>query len=76
VPRVNCRRRLFDGIDDFIHQRQARWEGLRSLGPALLASSMWLDDTELIDKIGELSAACMVVSKQGRKQGGIEAPAA
>jgi hypothetical protein len=28
---------------------------------------MWLDDTELIDKIGELSAACMVVSKQGRK---------
>lgn len=60
---------LVDGIDDFIPQRQARWEGFRSLGPALLASSMWLDDTELIDKIGELSAACMVVSKHGRKPG-------
>jgi hypothetical protein len=64
---LNVLQGLVDGIDDFIHQRQARWEGFRSLGPALLASSMWIDDTELTDKIGELSAACMVVSKQGRK---------
>jgi hypothetical protein len=60
-------RGLVDGIDDFIHQRQPRWDRYRSLGPALLGSSMWIDDTELIQKIGELSAACIVVSKQGRK---------
>jgi hypothetical protein len=28
---------------------------------------MWIDDPELIHKIGELYAACIVVSKQGRK---------
>jgi hypothetical protein len=64
---LNVLQGLVDGIDDFIHQRQERWEGYRSLGPALLASSIWIDDTELIDKTGELSSACIVVSKQGRK---------
>ncbi len=28
---------------------------------------MWIDDVGLIDKIGQLSAACIVVTKQGRK---------
>lgn len=28
---------------------------------------MWIDDDELIEKIGELAGACIVVRKQGRK---------
>jgi hypothetical protein len=39
----------------------------RSLGPPILGSAMWINDDELIRKIGALSAACIVVSKQGLK---------
>jgi hypothetical protein len=61
-------RGLVEGIADFIHVRQARWRRFRSLGPVLLGSAMWIDDQDLIDKIGELSAAAIVVTKQGRKR--------
>jgi hypothetical protein len=63
----NVLRGLVDGIDDFIQLRQRRWSRYRALGPALLGSSMWIDDPKLIHKIGELYTACIVVSKQGRK---------
>lgn len=63
----NVLRGLVDGIDDFIQLRQRRWSRYRALGPALLGSAMWIDDPELIHKIGELYAACIVVSKQRRK---------
>ena len=63
----NFLRGLTEGIDDFVHVRQPRWKKFRSLGPALLGSAIWIDDPELIDKIGELTAACIVVTKQGRK---------
>lgn len=63
----NVLRGLIDGIDDFIHLRQERWTRYRKLGPALLGSAMWINDPQLIHKIGELYAACVVVSKQGRK---------
>jgi hypothetical protein len=63
----NVLRGLIDGMDDFIHVRQPRWEQFRSLGPALLGSAMWIDDPELIDKLGELSGASIVVTKQGRE---------
>jgi hypothetical protein len=63
----NVLRGLVDGIDDFIHLRQQRWSRYRPLGPALLGSAMWINDSELIHKIGELYAACIVVNKQGRK---------
>jgi hypothetical protein len=32
----------------------------------LLGSAMWIDDEELIEKLQQLSAACIVVKKQGR----------
>ena len=32
----------------------------------MLASAMWIDDPELIDKLGELSGASVVVTKQSR----------
>ncbi len=58
-------RGLVEGIDEFIKGRMTR-ERLRyrSLGPALLGSAMWIDDPELIEKIGELAAACIIVTKQ------------
>jgi len=59
---------LVDGIDDFIHERQLRWNRFRSLGPTLLGSSMWINDDLLIDKLEELAAACIVVTKQGRQE--------
>jgi len=63
----NVLRGLIEGIDDFAYGRQPRWRTFRSLGPVLLGSAMWIDDPELIDKIGELTAACIIVTKQGRK---------
>jgi hypothetical protein len=61
----NVLRGLVDGIDDFIQLRQPRWKQYRTVGPAMLASAMWIDDPELIDKLGELSGASVVVTKQG-----------
>jgi hypothetical protein len=61
-------RGLIEGIDDFIHLRQPRWRRFRSIGPVMLGSAMWIDDPVLIEKIGELSAGCIVVTKQGRKE--------
>lgn len=54
------------GVDDYVHVRQPRWGRYRSIGPALLGSVMWINDEGLIDKLGELSAACVVVRKQER----------
>jgi hypothetical protein len=64
----NVLRGLVDGIDDFVHLRQQRWTRYRPLGPALLGSAMWINDPELVHKIGELYAACIVVNKQDRDQ--------
>jgi hypothetical protein len=65
----NVLRGLIAGVDDFIHLRQPRWRQFRSLGPALLGSAMWIDDPELINKLGKLSGASIVVTKQGREPG-------
>ena len=62
----NVLRGLIDGIDDFVQLRQSRWRQARPVGPAMLASAMWIDDPELIDKLGELSGASVVVTKQSR----------
>lgn len=63
-------RGLVEGIDDFTRERQPRWKPTtRSLGPALLGSAIWINDSELIDKLATLSAACVIVRKQpGRGQ--------
>jgi hypothetical protein len=60
---------LVDGIDDFVDTRQPRWSPwVRSLGPALLGSTMWIDDDSLITKISDLEAACIVVKKKAESQ--------
>jgi hypothetical protein len=59
---------LVDGIEDFRATRQDRWRpGLRSLGPALIASAMWIDDEDVVESIGHLAAASVIVTKQGRR---------
>lgn len=62
----NVLRGLIEGIDDFAHGRQPRRSHSRSRGPAFLGAAMWIDDSELIDRIGELAAACIIVTKQPR----------
>jgi hypothetical protein len=62
----NLLRGLVDGIDDFVELRQARWRQPRAVGPAMLASAMWIDEPELIDKLEELSGASVVITKQDR----------
>lgn len=37
-----------------------------SLGPAMLGAFMWLDDDELLERIADFPAACVVVTKQTR----------
>lgn len=65
---LNVLRGLVQGITDFTGTAQERWRpGVRSLGPALLASAMWIDDAEVIESIGHLAAASVIVSKQGRR---------
>ncbi len=66
---LNVLQGLVEGVDDFINERQPRWqEPYRSLEPAMLGSTRWIDDEDLLDKIHELSAACILISKQGRKR--------
>jgi hypothetical protein len=56
----NVLRGLVEGIDDFIRQPRSA----RSFGPVLLGSAMSIGDEELLDKIGELYAACLVIPKK------------
>jgi hypothetical protein len=67
----NVLRGLVSGIDDFIHAQRSR-RSSRELGPVLLGSAAWIDDNDLIEKLKELSGACIVVTKQGRKPWDIE----
>lgn len=65
---LNVLQGLVDGLRDFTEVRQERWRRrYRSLGTALIASSMWIDDSELIDAIGQLAAASVTVRKQARR---------
>ena len=58
---------LIVGIDDFIETRQERWgRRYRSLGPALLGCAPWIDDEELLAKLGDFAAVGVVITKQAR----------
>lgn len=67
-------RGLVSGIDDYIRGREERWRrrGSRSMGPGLVGTAMWIDDEALIDKLMELSGACVVVTKQARTRRDLE----
>jgi hypothetical protein len=59
-------RGLLSGIEDFLATRQERWRRYRSLGSALLGCAPWIDDEELLRKLGDFAAACVVMTKQAR----------
>lgn len=56
---------LVDGIEDFLHERQPRWErrSHRAGTSVLLGCSPWVNDQALLDAIETLSGACIVISK-------------
>lgn len=59
---------LVDGIDDFVQERQPRWQRrTRRVGaPVLLACSPWVNDRALLAVIEKLPGACVVISKKPR----------
>jgi hypothetical protein len=63
---------LIDGIDDFVHERQPRWEPrTHRIGPpVMLACSPWVNDDKLIEAIEALPGACVLISKHPRRKGG------
>lgn len=40
----------------------------RAWGPGVLGCSMWMDDPELIEVLGQMANACVVVTKQPRRR--------
>ncbi len=63
---------LIDGIDDFVSERQPRWERrtYRIGAPVLLGCSPWVNDDKLVAAIEGLAGACIVISKHPRSAGG------
>jgi hypothetical protein len=63
---------LVDGIDDFVHERETRWErrSHRVGAPVMLGCSPWISDDKLIETIERLPGACILVSKPPRTAGG------
>lgn len=59
---------LVTGIDDFVHERQPRWErGTYRIGaPVLLGCSPWVSDRALLAEVEKLPGACIVISKAPR----------
>ena len=66
----NVLRGLIDGIDDFIRERQPRWERRthRVGAPVLLGCSPWITDDGLLTTIGKLPGACVVLNKAPRRK--------
>lgn len=58
---------LIDGIEDFVNERQRRWERstYRIGSPAMLGCSPWVSDRALLETIERLPA-CVVISKAPR----------
>ena len=66
---------LIDGIDDFVHERQPRWErhSYRVGAPALLGCSPWITDDALLAAVEKLPGACIVLSKEPKRKRDSEA---
>ena len=61
---------LIEGIDDFVHERQPRWERRthRVGAPALLGCSPWITDDALLAAVEKLPGACIVLSKEPKRK--------
>src|SRR5581483_9568002 len=65
-------RGLIAGIDQALEAHQQQPPSSRRLGPVLIGVSPWLTDPELIGKLRNLTAACIVITKQGRSKRDLE----
>lgn len=63
-------RGLIAGIDEAL--QAPRRSRSRDLGPCLIGCAPWMDDPELIERLKQLSGACVVLTKQGRTQRDLE----
>lgn len=63
---------LIEGIDDFVHEHQPRWERrtYRVGAPVMLGCSPWANDDKLLDTITSLLGVCVLVGKQRRNPRG------
>lgn len=63
---------LIDGIEDFVHERQPRWERRSHCvgAPVMLGCSPWVNDDKLLKTIEALPGACVLISKHPRTAGG------
>jgi hypothetical protein len=63
---------LIEGVDDFVHERQTRWERrtYRVGAPVLIGCSPWVNDDKLLSVIQSLAGACIMVAKHPRTGGG------
>jgi len=66
---------LIDGIDDFVYERQRRWERRtpRIGAPVLLGCSPWITDDALLEAIAKLPGACITLTKAPRRKHAPEA---
>lgn len=63
---------LIDGVEDFVHERQPRWErrSHRVGAPVMLGCSPWVGDDKQLEVIEALPGACILISKHPRTDGG------
>lgn len=63
-------RGLIAGIDEAL--AAPRRSKSRDLGPCMIGCAPWMDDPQLIDRLKQLSGACVVLTKQGRTRRDLE----
>jgi len=68
----NVLRGLIDGIDDFVSTYSEVPRRDRDPSPVLLGCAPWLDDEELLGRMVNLTAACVVMTKQSRSRKQLE----
>jgi hypothetical protein len=68
----NVLRGLIEGIDNFVASEPPVHKAHHTSDPVMLACTAWINDAELIDKLRELSGACIVATKQDWKPSNLQ----
>ncbi|GAA0393743.1 hypothetical protein GCM10010160_23900 [Acrocarpospora corrugata] len=54
---------LTDGMDAFFSDPQQGWHRTHAVGPAVLGCVPWFDDDQLLDRIDQFQASCILITK-------------
>lgn len=57
-------RNVLDALVAPLREAAAHPRSERSWGPGVLGCAMWMDDAELIDALGQMANACVIITKQ------------